>query len=74
MASATMHRTVTFEDLTRVIAECDPSYRTVVAIAGAPGSGKSTLAERLVSCLTEGAEGRPNPFHHKLGLNSYHRF
>lgn len=63
-----MNRTLTFEDLTRGIAECDPSHRTVVAIAGAPGSGKSTLAERLVSCLNEGAEG----YAALLPMDGYH--
>jgi pantothenate kinase len=57
MASSTTHRTLTFAELTRVITECDPSHRTVVAIAGAPGSGKSTLAGRLVSLLNDNAEG-----------------
>jgi pantothenate kinase len=57
MASSTTPRTLTFAELTRVISECDPSHRTVVAIAGAPGSGKSTLAERLVSLLNDNEEG-----------------
>jgi pantothenate kinase len=50
-------RSLTFEELAHVIAGCDPSCRTVVAIAGAPGSGKSTLAERLVRRLNDNAEG-----------------
>lgn len=57
MAASTSNRTLIFEELVRVIAACDPSRRTVVAIAGAPGSGKSTLAERLVSRLNDGEQG-----------------
>ena len=57
MASSTAHRILTVEELARIVAERDPSRRTVVAIAGAPGSGKSTLAERLVSRLNDNAEG-----------------
>ena len=68
MASPTTCKILTFDELARVVTECDPSYRTVVAIAGAPGSGKSTLAERLVSRLNDDAAGRAA----MLPMDGYH--
>jgi len=58
MASSTASRPLTSEELARVIAERDPSHRTIVAIVGAPGAGKSTEAERLVARLNDDADGR----------------
>jgi pantothenate kinase len=66
--SASQTRTVVFEELAQLLAECDGSRRTVVAIAGAPGSGKSTLAERLVSRLNAAEKGRAA----LLPMDGYH--
>jgi pantothenate kinase len=68
MASSTASKILTFDKLAHLIAERDPSHRTIVAIVGAPGSGKSTAAERLVSRLNDHVDGRAA----LLPMDGYH--
>lgn len=68
MGASTTKTTLTLEEVVGMIADRDPSRRTVVAIAGAPGAGKSTLAERLVSLMNERAEG----YAALLPMDGYH--